>query len=101
LINKVESPVTLDYIKQPLELKMYTKTDIHLLVDYLKKINNKSVLISWSHQQIPFLVKELSGKDVLWPKKRYDVVFVLEINGDETSFKQLPQMLLPGDKPNI
>lgn len=65
----------------------------------------KSVIICWSHQQIPHLCALIGANcPSRWPKRRYDVTWVLEIDnlangagGCATNFKALPQCLLYGD----
>ena len=66
------------------------------------------VLISWQHELIPLIAKEIlvgTGTSSLvvpetWPKPRYDVIWVFDRpagDGPFASFTQVPQCLLFGD----
>lgn len=65
------------------------------------------VLVAWEHKRIPLIAKRLVGDastvPQVWPDDRYDLVWVLE--PDPTSrdlrLRQVPQLLLAGDRPAI
>ncbi|KAI8827171.1 uncharacterized protein EV422DRAFT_512913 [Fimicolochytrium jonesii] len=66
----------------------------------------RTVLVSWCHQMMSDIVKALGVKEELvpvWDKKRFDVTWVVKLNGDRGSveFEQLPQRLLYGDGDSI
>ena len=64
------------------------------------KIAGNSALFCWEHNAIPQLARALGAPDVpnSWPDDVYDRVWVLSYeNGRVTSFKNLPEQLLPGD----
>jgi hypothetical protein len=62
-----------------------------------------AVLICWPHEPIPAIARSIAGDvpglPVKWPGKRYDLVWVLDREGEGWRFSQLGQMLLPGDGP--
>jgi broad specificity phosphatase PhoE len=60
------------------------------------------VLICWEHKAIPGIANQILGNDTTvpqkWPGKRYDMVWVFELDTAGTySFTQVPQLLLAGD----
>jgi len=63
---------------------------------------NGVVLISWPHGEIPLLVSLLPLVKPIpatwsWPKERFDMVFVFDLNGSTYTLSQIPQLLLDGD----
>ena len=69
--------------------------------------SNGTVLISWEHEAIPGWGNLISGNSTTCPQKwhgsRYDLVWVFSRPNAaaEWSFGQVPQLLLPGDSPEI
>jgi hypothetical protein len=61
------------------------------------------VLIAWEHHLIPSIATALigGGSSVpqVWPDDRYDVVWVIEGAEGERRLRQVPQLLLAGDRP--
>jgi hypothetical protein len=64
------------------------------------------VLICWEHQNIPTIAQALNPKDKSklpneWPKGRYDLVWVFDLDTSTGtySFSVQPQLLLFGDAP--
>ncbi len=63
-----------------------------------------AALIAWKHDRLPALAALIGNGRVecpaRWPDDRFDVVWVFE--GSDTSrawsFRQIPQLLLPGDR---
>lgn len=61
------------------------------------------VLIAWEHRMIPGIAAKLLGTTstapAVWPDDRFDVVWVFEPDesGTQSTFRQVPQMLLAGD----
>jgi hypothetical protein len=60
------------------------------------------VLIGWHHEKIPAIANAILGNNTTapqhWPGKRFDMVWVFELQGDGTwKFDQVPQMVLYGD----
>lgn len=59
------------------------------------------VLIAWEHEDIPDIVNSIVSNNTTCPQKwagsRFDLVWVLDRQGQGWSFSQVPQMLLPGD----
>ena len=78
------------------------KADIARLAAAILAIDG-DVLVSWEHHLIPSLAAALTGQPTLtpavWPDDRFDVVWVLERDGDGQSFtfRQVPQRVLAGD----
>ena len=63
------------------------------------------VLIAWEHHLIPSIAN-LLAQDAwrvpqIWPDDRYDLVWVFESTGEGggTGFREVPEMLLAGDRP--
>jgi hypothetical protein len=61
------------------------------------------VLIAWEHEDIPTIVNGIVGNDTTcpqkWPDARFDLVWILDRrkSGSGWKFRQVPQLLLPGD----
>jgi hypothetical protein len=66
-----------------------------------------AALVSWHHKSLSKIVhklEELTGEITPappphWPADRYDMVWVFVRAGDGWCFTQVPQLLLPGDRP--
>jgi broad specificity phosphatase PhoE len=64
------------------------------------------VLVSWEHRLIPMMAERIVGDPsalpAVWPSDRYDVVWVFERGPTRSAyrFRQVPQMLLAGDRPD-
>jgi hypothetical protein len=62
-----------------------------------------ATLVSWHHKSLSKIVHNLG--DITpspprhWPADRYDMVWVFVRVGDGWRFAQVPQLLLPGDRP--
>ena len=62
------------------------------------------VLICWDHKALPAVANEILDDDTTapqkWKRKRFDLVWVFDWNSSTKSydFKQVPQLLLTGDK---
>jgi hypothetical protein len=62
------------------------------------------VLICWDHKALSAVANEILGDDTTapqkWKRKRFDLVWVFDWNSSTKSydFKQVPQLLLSGDK---
>jgi len=57
-------------------------------------------VVCWRHDDLPALARALCPQaDVpaLWPEDRFDVLWVVEGEGDGRHFRALPQRLLAGD----
>ncbi|MBV8771965.1 MAG: hypothetical protein JO166_06505 [Deltaproteobacteria bacterium] len=68
---------------------------------------NGTVLIAWEHEAIPQIGNMITGNNMTCPQKwhgnRFDLVWVFDrprASGGWT-FAQIPQLLLPGDSPEI
>ncbi len=64
----------------------------------------RDVLIAWQHEAIPKIASLILGSSAgipaPWPGHRFDLVWVFESeSGDEWSFFQTPELVLPGDSP--
>jgi len=62
-----------------------------------------TVLISWHHEKIPDVARELLGdanaKLPHWPDERFDVVWVFDAEGrGRYALRQVPALLLAGDR---
>lgn len=59
------------------------------------------VLISWEHKVIADIAKGVGGRDIvppIWPEDRFDIVLVLDRTIGGWTLRQVPQMLLAGDR---
>ena len=77
----------------------HLKDDIKPLIDDVMG-RSGIVLISWEHHRIPDVVALLPHTPVApakWPDERFDMVWVLDGDGEGWKFSQIPQMLLAGD----
>lgn len=58
------------------------------------------VLVCWRHRTLPALAAELAGASAVpveWPDDRFDLVWVLDAQGDGWRFTSVSQSVLPGD----
>jgi broad specificity phosphatase PhoE len=84
----------------------FRKDQVSDLVRAVRSIDGV-VLIAWEHHLIPAIANLLAGDPShvpqTWPDERYDLVWVFESAGPRpetgTRFRQVPQMLLAGDRP--
>ena len=78
------------------------KNDEAALLEAVKTVSG-AVLICWTHEPIPSLVRGLAGDQpavpAKWPGKRFDLVWILDRTASGWSFHQAGQLLLPGDLP--
>ncbi len=61
------------------------------------------VLVAWEHKRIPLIVDRLlggaTGTPQTWPDDRFDLVWVVERDGDgRARLRQVPRLLLAGDR---
>ncbi len=64
------------------------------------------LLVAWEHKRIPLLAARLVADRALvpaiWPDDRYDVIWVLEPDASgDLGLRQLPELLLAGDRPEV
>lgn len=75
------------------------------LVEALLAIDGVA-LVSWEHALIPSMAAQIVGDAAqvpsVWPDDRYDLVWVFEADTTRHrfGFRQVPQMLLAGDRPD-
>jgi hypothetical protein len=65
--------------------------------------DDRDALVVWHHGTLPDLAKHFplhNPEDVpkAWPEDRFDLIWVLQNEGDAYRFSVIPQMLLPGDR---
>jgi hypothetical protein len=80
-------------------ITIYPKDAVDRLVDDVSQ-RNGTVLVAWEHKLISSIVYRLSAEQLfhqVWPDDRFDLVWILERNGADWTFSQIPQLLLPGD----
>jgi hypothetical protein len=64
------------------------------------------VLVAWEHKRIPLIAARLGAEAStvphVWPDDRYDLVWILEPGptGGGFCLRQVPQLLLAGDRPD-
>jgi hypothetical protein len=62
------------------------------------------ILIAWSHGHIPKIAGAICPGVPIpdeWPDDRFDLVWVFDRQSKETTFKQVPQLLLAGDEAEV
>ena len=62
------------------------------------------VLIAWEHKILPSLIGLLPNAPTVpsaWPERRFDMVWIVEREGEEWRFSQHPQLLLAGDSSEL
>ena len=100
----LQATTDLPNISNPLQLRLYTKSQLRKMTqEVLNDFRDQTVIISWSHQQIPELAL-LFGVDrdqvpIKWEKNRFDVTWVVDTNTKQ--LQQYPQMLMYGDLTTI
>jgi hypothetical protein len=62
-----------------------------------------TVLIAWEHEAIPAIANLILGDATTvpqkWPRDRFDIVWIFtRMSADGWTFRQVPQVLLPGDQ---
>ncbi|KAI8927869.1 hypothetical protein BC831DRAFT_510486 [Entophlyctis helioformis] len=103
----------------PLPLIQVCKKDLGDLIAFLMSephrlqaphmpasLDGRSIIVSWSHQQLPAIARYLGAPCELVPDKwqgpRFDVTWVVEMDeGQEPTFRQMPQRLLYGDGDDV
>ena len=82
----------------------YTKRQEERLVEFAKA-QPGVVLICWEHSAIIDIANLLLGNDKScpqkWPGDRFDLVWIFKPKRKGWKLTQVPQLLLPGDKPSI
>lgn len=62
-------------------------------------------LVCWQHGEIPDIADAFPGVTPTppdeWPDDRFDVVWTLSRTADGWRFAQLPELVLPGDRPTV
>lgn len=62
-------------------------------------------LICWQHGEIPAIAAAFGAVNprppAVWPDNRFDVVWTLTANGGGWDFAQVPELVLPGDQPQV
>lgn len=70
------------------------------LVRHLRGVDD-DVLIAWEHNLLPMIAVALAPVAPVpgvWPDDRYDVVWTVTWSDQHPVFRQVPQLLLPGDR---
>jgi hypothetical protein len=81
----------------------FLKSEIDELVAVVRQTEGH-VVIAWEHKVIPLIATALTGDPTatpaIWPDDRFDVIWIFEPNADGTDyrFRQVPQLLLAGDR---
>ncbi len=62
-----------------------------------------TVLIAWKHNTMQDIANAILGNKTSapqhWPLDRFDLVWIFDRRGDSWTFRQVPQLLLAGDRP--
>ena len=91
-------------ISPNLELRLLTKSQAQMIKEIIHdkegKYDGKTVLICWCHQQLPLIAELLGVKNPpKWPKGRFDVTWVINLEEKHPSLNAMPQNLMFGDSP--
>jgi hypothetical protein len=82
----------------------YSRDDVRPLAAELRSRGGVS-LVAWESDALPTIATALGRVDppppAVWPNDRFDVIWVLTANGAGWTFRQVPQMLLAGDRPEV
>ena len=94
-----------DFLHKPILLTHAKGEESALIADALAA--SGTVLISWEREAIPALGNLIMGNSTTCPQKwhgsRFDLVWVFSRPSASAgwNFEQVPQLLLPGDSPEI
>lgn len=81
----------------------FSKGDEVALVSAISKLSGP-VLVAWEHKAIVDIGNALMGASdrtpQSWPEDRFDIVWVFDREGSSWRFRQVPQLLLAGDRPD-
>jgi hypothetical protein len=80
----------------------FVKDESNKLVDFLKTsrvLKNKTVVVSWGHDEIGKISQMLGQDNGEWPSKVFDRAWILKFNvqGKLLNFSNVPQNVLPED----
>jgi hypothetical protein len=84
----------------------FVQDDLDRLVEAILACDG-DVLVAWEHKRIPLIANRLVGDPStvpqVWPDDRYDLVWILEpeTNAGLLRLRQVPQLLLAGDRPEL
>jgi broad specificity phosphatase PhoE len=103
--KSIRAVQTLKYVAQSLDLPIdqdYDKEEVQPLVDEIMSddaYEHKTVLICWEHKILEDIARAFGIANApTWPDEQFDRVWVINFADDgSTSFKDLPENLLPGD----
>jgi hypothetical protein len=82
----------------------FLRDELDQLVEAIRACNG-DVLVAWEHTRFPLIATRLVGDGSsvpqLWPDDRFDLVWVFEpgSTGGSWCLRQVPQLLLAGDRP--
>lgn len=76
--------------------------DIHTIAKAARETGDV-VLICWKHENILEIARHIcpEGLPAKWPGRRFDIVFVFDLDNDSYTFQQIPQLLLPDDSSTL
>ena len=84
----------------------FVQDDLDHLVEAILACDGDA-LVAWEHKRIPLIANRLNGDwstvPQVWPDDRYDLVWVLERDPISAGLRlrQVPQLLLAGDRPEL
>ncbi|HYK95615.1 MAG TPA: hypothetical protein VE011_07115 [Candidatus Dormibacteraeota bacterium] len=82
----------------------FSQDELDELLDAVRGCDGH-VLVAWEHKRLPIISTKLVGDGSvvphLWPDDRFDVVWVFEAvtGAGDLRLRQVPQLLLAGDRP--
>lgn len=97
--------VLASYLEKNINVKHLAGDETAMVTDALAC--NGTVLISWHHEAIPTIARIIIGVSAKlpkkWPDDRFDLLWIFDraSAAQPWNFTQVPQMLLPGDSPDV
>ncbi|KAJ3306224.1 hypothetical protein HDV03_000144 [Kappamyces sp. JEL0829] len=91
-------------IHSPLELRLFTKSQLQHVSQVIQdpKYRNKTIIVSWCHQQMRDMLISLGVPNPpKWPKGRYDITWVVDLSLDPPTVVPYAQALMFGDSPVV
>jgi len=85
------------HIRTPYRAEDYESLASTVLRD--ESLEGKTVVICWTHSELPSLARALGIKPPVdpWKNRVYDRVWIIRYGGAEPRVEDVPQRLLPGD----
>lgn len=87
-----------------LELRLLRKNEWKMVKEICldSRYQDKTILVCWCHQQLPQITSSLGVPNApKWPKGRFDLTWVIDLDSSQLELSILPQNLMFGDSPKL